>query len=49
MIGDKPKPLAISLYKKLITDDVWSKQRSNYGYKDVSPNPLLFNFAGSSY
>ena len=49
MIGDKPKPLAISLYKKLITDDVWSKQRSNYGYKDVSPNPLLFNFAGSPY
>ena len=46
MIGDKPKNLAISLYSKLITDNVWSIQRKNYGYKDVSPNILMYNLAG---
>lgn len=49
MLGIKPKPLGISLYKELITDTVWALQRKNYGYKDVSPNHLLINFAGSPY
>ena len=43
MLGTKPKPLAISLYSELITNSIWSKQRSNYGYRDVSPNPLMYN------
>lgn len=49
MIGDKPNPLGLSLYKELITDDVWRKQRSSYGYKDVYPNVLMFSYAGSPY
>ncbi len=49
MIGDKPNPLALSLYKELITDEVWREQRKNYGYKDVYPNVLMFSFAGSPY
>ena len=49
MIGNKPKPLAISLYKELITNSVWAKQRSDYGYKDVRPNHLLINLVGSPY
>ena len=49
MIGIKPFPIAISLYSELITDGVWSQQRSNYGYKDVSPNRLMINLAGSPY
>ena len=49
MIGDKPYPLSVSIYKELITDDVWRKQRLIYGYKDVFPNPLMFTFAGSPY
>jgi phosphohistidine swiveling domain-containing protein len=49
MIGEKPKPLAISLYRELITDHVWSEQRKQYGYKDVFPNVLLFSFGGSPY
>ena len=49
MIGDKPNPLGLSLYKELITDEVWRKQRSNYGYKDVYPNVLMFSYAGSPY
>ena len=49
MVGSKPKPLAISLYSELITDSVWSIQRKNYGYKDVSPNILMVNLAGSPF
>ncbi len=49
MIGDKPNPLALSLYKELITDEVWRDQRFNYGFKDVFPNVLMFSFAGSPF
>ena len=46
MIGDKPSPLAISLYRELFTK---YGERMAYGYKNVFPNPLLFSFAGSPY
>jgi len=49
MIGTKPKPLAMSLYSELITDSIWSVQRKNYKYKDVSPNILMVNLAGSPF
>ena len=49
IIGTKPKTLAVSLYSELITNSIWSTQRANYGYKDVSPNPLMYNIAGSPY
>ena len=49
MIGVKPKTLAMSLYSELITDTVWSIQRKNYEYKDVSPNVLMVNLAGSPF
>ena len=49
MIGSKAKPLSISLYESLITDDIWSRQRTNYGYKDVKPNRLMINLLGAPY
>lgn len=49
MIGSKPNLLALSLYKTLITDDIWSVQRKNYGYKNVAPHPLLYAFSGCPY
>ncbi len=49
MIGTKPNPLGISLYSELITNEIWAIQRKNYGYKNVIPNPLMINFAGSPY
>ncbi len=49
MIGTKPKNLSLSLYSELITNDVWSKQRCNYGYSDCHPNNLMLNLAGSPY
>lgn len=49
IIGTKPRLLANSLYKELILDDVWAKQRAEYGYRDVRPHSLLTNFAGHPY
>ena len=49
IIGIKPKPLALSLYRELITDHIWSKQRRNYGYKYVGSNHLMASFFGTPY
>ena len=49
MIGNKPGKLALSLYSELITNSVWSEQRYNYGYKDVRPNCLMIDMAGTPY
>lgn len=49
IIGTSPFNLSFDLYKYLITDDVWARQRSEYGYRDVRPQPLLVSFAGHPY
>ncbi|MCM8594223.1 PEP-utilizing enzyme [Accumulibacter sp.] len=49
IVGTKPRRLAMSLYRHLITDDVWATQRAEYGYRDVRPCPLVVNFAGHPY
>ena len=49
IVGTKPDRLAMSLYCFLITDDVWARQRAEYGYRDVRPHPLLVAFAGHPY
>ena len=48
MIGNSPRPLAISLYRNLITDRVWSEARARMGYRDVA-HPLMVDFAGRPY
>ena len=49
MIGVKPRPLALSLYKELITDKTWSYQRDDYGYRNVRSYPLLLTLIGHPY
>lgn len=49
MIGIRPRPLALSLYKSLITDRVWAEARLAYGYRDVRGIPLLVDFCGLPY
>ena len=49
VIGARPRPLALSLYKELITDGVWAYQRSNYGYRNLRSFPLLLSFLGLPY
>ncbi len=49
MIGTKPQPLAASLYRHLITDETWARQRAEYGYRDVRPCNLMADFVGHPY
>ena len=49
IIGVRPKPLALSLYKDLITDKIWALGRSNYGYQNMSDYKLLKDFFGQPY
>ncbi len=49
IVGTKPRRLAMSLYRHLITDEVWAVQRSEFGYRDVRPCPLVVSFAGHPY
>jgi len=48
MIGTAPRPLALSLYKSLITDRVWAAARAGMGYRDVA-GPLLVDFYGRPF
>jgi hypothetical protein len=49
MIGLHPRPLALSLYRTLITDLTWARARRRYGYRDLRGTPLLVDFAGLPY
>ncbi|MCI6217220.1 MAG: PEP-utilizing enzyme [Helicobacter sp.] len=49
IIGLKPKRLALSLYKEIITDNIWAYQRDNYGYRNLYSHPLMHSFLGMGY
>ncbi|EOH4414899.1 PEP-utilizing enzyme [Campylobacter coli] len=49
IIGLRPKRLAFSLYKEIITDNIWAYQRDNYGYRDLRSHPLIHSFLGIPY
>lgn len=49
IIGLRPRRLAFSLYKEIITDSVWAYQRDNYGYKDLRSHPLIHSFLGMPF
>lgn len=49
ILGIRPKPLALSLYRDLITDAIWAYQRNNYGYRNLRSFPLMPQFHGLPY
>ena len=49
IVGLRPRPLALSLYRNLLTDSTWAYQRNNYGYRNLRSFPLLQSFAGQPY
>ncbi len=49
ILGIRPKKLAISLYKELVTDNIWAHQRENYGYRKLTQHPLMVLFCGIPY
>lgn len=49
IIGPRPRPLAMSLYRELVTDAIWAYQRDNYGYRNLRSHPLMVSFHGVPY
>lgn len=49
IIGIRPKPLGLSLYRDLVTDAIWAYQRHNYGYRNLRSFPLMTHFFGLPY
>lgn len=49
MIGSRPRPLAVSLYQRLITDRVWRLARKQMGYAEPEGSPLMYMFGGQPY
>lgn len=49
IIGVRPKPLSLSLYRELVTDAIWAYQRDNYGYRNLRSHPLMPHFFGLPY
>lgn len=49
IVGIRPKPLALSLYRELVTDAIWAYQRHNYGYRNLRSFPLMPHFFGQPY
>jgi len=49
IIGKYPSQLSASLYKYLITDNIWAKARSLMGYKNMTGNKLMHLICGQPY
>ncbi len=49
IIGTKPRRLAFSLYRYIITDEVWATQRAEYGCRDVRPCNLIVDVLGHPF
>ena len=49
IIGIRPNPLDLSIYKELVTDHVWSQNRKFFGYRDVTSSHLMTSFFGIPY
>jgi hypothetical protein len=49
ILGVRPKPLALSIYRDLVTDSNWAYQRHNYGYRNLRSFPLMVHFFGLPY
>lgn len=49
LIGAEPGPLAVSLFRDLISDRIWQEARASMGYRPVPDEPLMLTLAGRPY
>ena len=49
MIGTSPRPLALSLYRYLITDHAWRQARKQMGYNEPPQPHLMLSLFGKPY
>lgn len=49
IIGVTPNKLSSSLYQYLITNEIWAKSRTEFGYKNITEKELMVFFCGRPY
>jgi phosphohistidine swiveling domain-containing protein len=49
IIGLTPGPLALDLYRRIVTDTTWALQRHQVGYRDLRNWPLIRSFGGQTF
>lgn len=49
IIGFQPNMFSYSLYKHLVTDEMWSRSREEMGYKKILKPILMYSFTGKPY
>lgn len=49
IIGTTPRPLATSLYRTMVTNDIWSRARSEMGYRGLKDVDLMVVIARHPY
>jgi phosphohistidine swiveling domain-containing protein len=49
LIGITPSKLSITLFKELITNEIWLMARQGLGYRVFTPIPLLVEYGGQPY
>lgn len=49
MIGIRPTELSYDMYRNLITDKIWAKQRFEYGYQKLENTKLMVSFCKQPY
>jgi hypothetical protein len=49
IIGTQPRPLAVSLYRRLVTDRTWQIARERMGYRVFPPQTLMIVLANQPY
>jgi len=49
MLGSRPRPLAVSLYQALVTNEAWLRARVSLGYRQVKPHHLMCVVAAKPY
>jgi hypothetical protein len=49
IIGVCPRPLALSIYRQVVTDDVWARARQELGYRPLHHTPLMHALGGRPY
>lgn len=49
LIGVRPNQLSLSLFRELISDNIWAYERSNFGYRNLRSFPLVLELGGHPY
>jgi hypothetical protein len=49
LLGEHPRPLALSIYRHLISKGTWCRARSNLGYEKMGDSDFLHVLAGRPY